>query len=316
MGIFLTGDIHGYRGLARLSRRMLDYPAFSEGDDYLIVLGDFGVIWKAADSGEWDLRYEKYALDWLSRRPWTTLFIDGNHENFDRLDSMDVSTWNGGKVHVINDKVIHLMRGQVYDIDGHSFFTMGGAPSIDKHLRIENVSWWSREVPNDEERQEAISNLDRMGWEVDYVLTHDCPACAYERLGELLGHYYDSSEWNIWLDEIEKRLSYRKWFYGHHHEDFPGEDKFVPLFNEVLNLGSGVVVDRYADAGEDFDLMPEPINPYGYTIREIAEYAGVEIDDVWRAFDVEMRYSTVGLSDDGEVLVGKGDTFYRIMPLL
>ena len=126
MSIFITGDIHGYTGLNRLSRRMLDYSVFKE-KDYLIVLGDFGVLWQKADAGEWRLRYEKHALEWLTTRPWTTLFIDGNHENFDRLDALEVSDWHGGKVHAVNDHVIHLMRGQIYDIEDKSFFVFCGA---------------------------------------------------------------------------------------------------------------------------------------------------------------------------------------------
>ena len=48
--------------------------------------------------------------------------------------------WHGGKVHKINDSIIHLMRGQVYNIDNNNIFTFGGAASVDKEFRKENVS--------------------------------------------------------------------------------------------------------------------------------------------------------------------------------
>ena len=46
------------------------------------------------------------------------VFIDGNHENYDRLSAYPVTEWRGGKVHRIADNILHLMRGQVFEIDG------------------------------------------------------------------------------------------------------------------------------------------------------------------------------------------------------
>ena len=86
-------------------------------------MGDFG-IWN-------DTKKEKYNLDWLEDRSFTTLFVDGNHENFDRLYSMPAAKWRGGKVHFIRPSVIHLMRGQIFHIEGRTFWTFGGAGSHD-----------------------------------------------------------------------------------------------------------------------------------------------------------------------------------------
>lgn len=52
-------------------------------------------------------------LNQLECKSYTTLFVDGNHENFDRLSDYPIDTWNGGKVHKIRPSVIHLMRGQI-----------------------------------------------------------------------------------------------------------------------------------------------------------------------------------------------------------
>ena len=52
-------------------------------NDYVIIAGDFG-IWN-------DTKQERYNLDWLEDKPFTTLFVDGNHSNFDRLYAMPVS---------------------------------------------------------------------------------------------------------------------------------------------------------------------------------------------------------------------------------
>ena len=122
--IYFTGDTHG-------DFRRFNTEFFPEGknctkDDFVIILGDFGGVWKPEEDGS-----ERYWLDWLEKKPWTTLFIDGNHENHARLGAMPVEEWCGGKVHKVRPSVIHLMRGQVFQIGGYSMFSFGGASSHD-----------------------------------------------------------------------------------------------------------------------------------------------------------------------------------------
>ena len=93
-------------------------------DNYMIIAGDFGAIW----NGEPD---DAEQLDWLEALPFTTLWVDGNHENFDELYSYPVEEWHGGKIHHIRPHVLHLMRGQIFETEGYTFFTMGGARSVD-----------------------------------------------------------------------------------------------------------------------------------------------------------------------------------------
>ena len=57
-----------------------------------------------------------------------------------------MEVWNGGYVHKLRHNLIHLMRGEIYIIEGKTFFTFGGGYSIDKPFRKENVSWWPAEI--------------------------------------------------------------------------------------------------------------------------------------------------------------------------
>lgn len=85
----------------------------------------FGGVWNRFEESP----EEKYKLDWFDEKPFTTLFVDGNHENFDRLMAYPVEKWNGGNIHRISKSVIHLMRGQVFELEGKTIFTFGGASS-------------------------------------------------------------------------------------------------------------------------------------------------------------------------------------------
>ena len=78
--IYVTGDIHGEIDISKLNTQNFSQ---AKAGDYLIVCGDFGLIWDMKPS-----RAEEYWMKWLSEKPWITLFVDGNHENFDRLKTI------------------------------------------------------------------------------------------------------------------------------------------------------------------------------------------------------------------------------------
>lgn len=125
MSIVITGDTHGTFDIGKVVRYFNEHEDEYTRDDYLIICGDVGICGFSA-------AYEANTRAVFRSLPVTTLFIDGNHENFEQLNSYAVEQWNGGKVHIIEDNMIHLMRGQIFTIDGLKFFTFGGAYSIDK----------------------------------------------------------------------------------------------------------------------------------------------------------------------------------------
>ena len=102
MAIYITGDTHG--DFTRFKEELFPEQANMTKDDYVMICGDFGGVW---DGSEEEQRW----LDWLEERPFTTLFISGNHENFDLLAEYPRSQWNGGEVQRIRPSVIHLLRG-------------------------------------------------------------------------------------------------------------------------------------------------------------------------------------------------------------
>lgn len=230
--IFLTGDIHGEYDIHKLNSRQWKIGKKLTKEDYLIVLGDFGLIFDK--NGETD--EENWWLNWFDEiKPWTTLWIDGNHENFNRMSEYPIDIWHGGKVQFIRPNVIHLMRGEIYDICGLSFLAFGGAQSIDKHLRWPNESWWEQELPNEKERVNCVNNLIAHGDTVDVVLTHDGPAGAY--YGVLLNLGYTPDKHAYWMDaNIRQACSFKRWYFGHLHTDAPDAKPLTPLYNSVVEL--------------------------------------------------------------------------------
>ena len=245
--IIVTGDIHGN------PFQRLNLENFPEGktftkEDYVIILGDFGLVWD-------DSAMEHSCLDWLENKPWTTLFIDGNHENYDLLNKFPIKEWGGGRVQKIRSSVIHLLRGEVYDIGGYKFLAMGGARSHDiqdgvlevgdprikiwkkdnfKLFRINHISWWEEEIPNEEERKNALKNLAENDYKVDYILTHEAPSSDVVLMDHLL---YHPDEYSRWLEmEIRQKVRYKKWFFGHYHLNLDVNEKETCLFERRIRI--------------------------------------------------------------------------------
>ena len=109
--IYITGDTHC--DFSRFGTEEFPIQEELTKEDYVIICGDFGGVWTFEEESQ----REKQMLDWLNDKKFTTLFVDGNHENYTRLYNYPVEKWNGGKIHKIRDSVLHLMRGEIFNID-------------------------------------------------------------------------------------------------------------------------------------------------------------------------------------------------------
>lgn len=183
---------------------------------------------------------DRYWLEWLENKPWTTLWIDGNHENFDLLRKYPKEQWNSGVVQKITPHVIHLCRGEIFNLQGKTFFAMGGAESTDKVFRKEGLSWWKEEMPSDEEMAHAIQTLEQANWNVDYVLTHTICNDVLKQLFFLyaeFGWQYKTNQLSDFFQKIEQKLSYQQWFCGHYHDDIVMSDnKHTMVYHNIIRL--------------------------------------------------------------------------------
>ena len=221
--LYITGDTHG--NFERILK-WTETTNLNKDKDFLFILGDFGYIWDNKRTS-----FEKDNLDFISCLPFTTLFIDGNHENHERLNSMRVVNFSGGKAHKVYDSIYHLMRGQVYEIAGKRIFTFGGASSIDKHLRTEGISWWKEEEFNYHEANTAYENLNNVGWEVDYVLTHSAPFSIRDKLFE--SNKPSSTE--RMLEAMLRNIKFKRWYFGHYHMD-KKMDNFTAMYENIERM--------------------------------------------------------------------------------
>lgn len=245
--IYVTGDCH--RKYERFNLQNFPEQKEMSKDDYVIVCGDFGYVEDTKETAYW--------MKWLNDKPYTTLWVDGNHENFDMLKALPVEEWHGGKVQKIQPSVIHLMRGQVYDLHGLKVFTFGGARSHDmeagildredplyrrkvshlkkrkRYFRTIHLDWWPEEMPNEEEFEEGRRNLEKNNWQVDLVVSHCCATSLQKLFNE---EEYLPDQLTDYFDTIRERLNYRFWLFGHYHENKQLTDKDYVLYEQIVAL--------------------------------------------------------------------------------
>ena len=226
--ILFTGDVHGQLGLGRFTFLHEFHRENPDEKIYIIVCGDMGCCW---DGGE----YDKATQEYLSTLPAEFLFIDGNHENFDILDNLPVEARYGGLVHKVTDNVYHLMRGEIFEIEGKTILAFGGAASIDKGARIEGYSWWKQEAITMDDLVNAIDNYAIKGlYKVDVVLTHaSIPHHRFILTGSIRPKH-DQSEG--FIADLLNYISYDYHFFGHYHEDKLVEHNTRCLYNDLYEF--------------------------------------------------------------------------------
>ncbi len=225
--VFVTGDTHFPIDSSKLfkSRKGFALSKMTR-EDYVIVLGDFGLFWKKGD------KYNARNMQQVQDLPYTLLFLDGNHENFDWLENFPVIEKFGGKVQWCGKNILHMMRGEIYTIDGKRFFVCGGATSMDKEFRQPYVSWWPEENISSAEARKAIENLDHATEPIDFILTHTCPESIVEQMFKVPVIYDVTAKF---LDVIKDRLPSTPWYFGHWHKD-KDWGRFHAMYNRVLRI--------------------------------------------------------------------------------
>lgn len=233
---FYTGDLHGNFDIHKLSTQSFKEQKILTKKDNLFIAGDFGLIWYSKKSKYYS--EEKYWLDWLNDRNFTTLVVLGNHENYDLINSGEYKTipMFGDEVLKIRDSIFVLKTGHIYLIDGMKYFIFGGGMSIDKHRRIDHVSWWAEEIPSYSEMKLGLDNLAKNNNEIDVIITHATHSDMFESLSFLDLAEKEKDPLVPYLTEVKKTTKYKFWVNGHYHIDkIHQESKTITMYHQIVN---------------------------------------------------------------------------------
>lgn len=222
--VYITGDMHG--DIERLYDK--EFRKLKKGDT-LIVCGDFGYIFDGGKS-------EKQFIKFFAKRKFVTAFVEGTHDNLERINRARTTVWKGGKVHRIEGNLLHLMRGQIFNIEGSTFFTFGGGESIDKDMRVEKGLWWREEEPTPFEMAEGARRLDEEQCRVDYIITHEPPSLVKSAILLKRGNIDRVNKLNGYLEELCRSVTFKQWFFGSLHEDKQITPRHTCVFSKLIPI--------------------------------------------------------------------------------
>ena len=218
--IYITGDVHGDIDFEKLILLRTNKVSLN---DTLIILGDAGICWSP--------EFTKKIISIYRKLNITVIFLDGNHENFDMLESFPLVQYKGALMHQIDDHIFHVLRGEIMEIEGYTMLCIGVAHSIDKYLRTEHISWWSQEDITNHDVDNAIWNLKRYNNKVDFVLTH----CVDSQTVKDAFHFRSDKSTDQ-LMFVDKVVNYKKWFFGHYHFDATISKQKECIYQRIINL--------------------------------------------------------------------------------
>ncbi|MCP4050714.1 MAG: hypothetical protein GY730_08420 [bacterium] len=157
----------------------------------VVVTGDLGLF-------AYNLR--KFFIKENKRFKVPLFFVEGNHEDFDRIDDL---------IEDYGEYFTYLPRGTVHNIDGFGILSLGGASYMDILLTPE-----ASEIKDEDIDRSLKNNKDT----VDIIITHDCPSGI--GVPKTKGMEYYGETGFMRSSELVDKFKPRFWFFGHHHKWF------------------------------------------------------------------------------------------------
>jgi hypothetical protein len=219
--IHIIGDLHGKLNKINISK-------YKE-DDILLQLGDAGIVWTQDN-------FENFELDMFEKNfKGLLICILGNHENHNSIKhNYQTIRIFDAECYKIRKNIYFIKNGEVLNIDNKSFLILGGAFSIDKNNRIENMTWWSDEQMNYDEQHKALKKIEENNNKFNYVLSHTITSDIIDKYFDNLPGCIDST--SKFLSHINYMIKFEKWFFGHFHVDKVFEEKYQCVYEEVITL--------------------------------------------------------------------------------
>lgn len=256
--VYLTGDIHG-DAIARFSKRRnpVIYDTLKiDKTDVVVVLGDCGIV-------DWP-KFERqcdYQCNWLNDRPWTTILLYGNHDNYDAIKKYPVVKKFNGHLRQVRRRIFAVDFPTVLTLQGKKCLLIPGAQSHDcstyfypwqkreqANCRKKGIfyrtiyeNWW----PNETIDMSIVQSMRRTHQldDVEIVMTHECPDFfPHLDMPRVTGQSF--------LGTLAAQLdSFTTWFHGHMHENI--------MYKHECKWKSGEYKDFFCLYNSIIDMLPE-----------------------------------------------------------
>ena len=259
--IFCTGDVHG-KAVERFSFRQHPELRQLQLNDIMFQLGDFGQPF-----GPNTYKEAKYTFRFLDNKPWITIIIGGNHDDYDYWESCpQVKLFDGiarqaqfnGELYSVffvdhitifnieNNHILCIPKAQSHDIWNLLDPARPNFKTEKRHLRkahlwfrVKHESWWPQELMDIEENMNFMEQHEHEHF--DLVLSHDAPSLItqwFKRPGDIAR--MKPTEGERYLEVLRKTLNFDSWIHGHFHFDSVWDkgydDRLCCLYKEIIQF--------------------------------------------------------------------------------
>ena len=234
--IFVKGDCHGNFTFLKLWCKNNN----TTKEDYLVLCGDVGINYYLN-------KKDKDLKEKISKCPITLICVHGNHEErpknipsykFEYNEDLKCNVWYEERY----PNIIFPQDG-VVEILGHKCLILGGAYSIDKYYRIyRHLTWFPEEQMSEEDKERIFKILEKEN-SFEYIFSHTVPLIYERELVDLflpvINQYEVDKSMEEFLSEVEDRITYKHWFFGHFHDSFDLTEKVTILYHNIVELKIG-----------------------------------------------------------------------------
>ena len=227
--IFLTSDPH--RDFAYIKE--FCHLNKTNKDDIIFVTGDAQINYFLDDSDR-EIKKE------LNELPITFIFIQGNKEKRpNRISTYKTKNIYNADFYYEEEfpNQLYAKDGEVIILNNKKYLVMGGAYSVYAPGKEDGDFWWKDEQMSEENRLNSLKTLQKHHYEVDYVLSHAAPYSKIPELGWIKDVDKNTLDLNFekFLDEIDQKIKYKKWFIGHYHINHV-DHKYNYVFKELVAI--------------------------------------------------------------------------------
>lgn len=264
MNIYATGDTHG-DPISRFSYK--NNPGLREltKNDVVIILGDCGLPF-GVEANWYNPKEDRYNINWLANKPWTTIMLCGNHDDRCAINKMPIVHRYGGQLRQFTFEGIsyinmyYIDSPQILDINNEHILFIPGAESHDifdgildpedddyflqkKHLekygkiffRTRNWDWWENEsIDIFSCKQLLLDNNDHF----DFIMTHDYPSLFKDYTNDGVGRLKPTIG-EEYLEELRQTLDFDCWLFGHLHKSLlqdQRDSRLMCLYQDILQI--------------------------------------------------------------------------------
>ena len=259
MTIYITGDTHG-QVIERFSYRQHPDLRNLTTEDFMFILGDFGQPF-----GKAFYKQAQNTFRFLNDKPWTTIVIGGNHDDYDYWESCPQVSLCGGiarqatfdnetysvffidhiTIFNINDEhILCIPKAESHDIwnlldpeDENYKMQVRQLKRTGQFFRVKHVTWWPQEKMNVEENMNFMEQHEDEHFTI--ILSHDAPGKINDFFASDLSRL-KSTEGERYLEMLRQHLNFDAWFHGHYHVDatWPSryDDRISCVYYNILQV--------------------------------------------------------------------------------